>query len=261
MALGRMWLIKGRKWIQVAGPRSNRGRPRGSTKKKTVVKKLVIPSKSLFKKPSTLAPARSYGGFPLSKSVTLRYVTIYALTGQDNGLVASKSIRANGIYDPEVPIGGEQPMGRDQWAGLYNHYVVKSSNIKVQFMTPNLTTDAPRPITVGILLDDDATLEATLTKTVMERGNCNCITMPMYYDQKVTLTKTYDCTKWFDIVDVQDNVARVGAPVGADPSEQAHFVIFAGSLDTTWAVQGTMYAIVTVDYNIEWSEPKDMSAS
>lgn len=44
---------------------------------------------------------------------------------------ASFLFRGNGMFDPDYQVGGQQPMGFDQWAGLYRHYRVIGSKIEV----------------------------------------------------------------------------------------------------------------------------------
>jgi len=39
--------------------------------------------------------------------------------------------RGNGMFDPDVQVGGQQPMGFDQWSSLYRHYRVIGSKCEV----------------------------------------------------------------------------------------------------------------------------------
>lgn len=44
---------------------------------------------------------------------------------------ASFLFRGNGLFDPDYQVGGQQPMGFDQWSTLYRHYRVLGSKIEV----------------------------------------------------------------------------------------------------------------------------------
>lgn len=43
----------------------------------------------------------------------------------------NRVFRGNSLYDPDYAVGGDQPMGFDQMAGLYTKYYVKASALKV----------------------------------------------------------------------------------------------------------------------------------
>lgn len=58
--------------------------------------------------------------------------------GQDVTTSYDLVMRGNGCYDPDVAVGGHQPLGFDQYMALYNKYYVKSSTIKVDLSTVSL---------------------------------------------------------------------------------------------------------------------------
>jgi len=45
--------------------------------------------------------------------------------------LGSYDFRANSIFDPNLTGIGHQPLGHDQWAVFYDHYVVLGARIKV----------------------------------------------------------------------------------------------------------------------------------
>mgnify|MGYP000665845920 FL=1 len=80
--------------------------------------------------------------FPKNKLVSLRYVWQGALDASAGGL-ASKQFNLNGMYDPEVAVGGHQPRGFDQLMAAYNRYCVVS--VKAQFINLNNDTSNDNP--------------------------------------------------------------------------------------------------------------------
>lgn len=63
----------------------------------------------------------------------LVYSTGIGYFGKSLAAVTNNSFlfRGNGLFDPDVQVGGQQPMGFDQWAALYRHYRVIGSKITV----------------------------------------------------------------------------------------------------------------------------------
>nr|QXP07611.1 MAG: putative capsid protein [Arizlama virus] len=68
------------------------------------------------------------GGFPISKTVRLRYVEDFTLNPSLGGN-ATYLFRANGVYDPNATTGGHQPMFYDNYTQLYSRYRVNWSTI------------------------------------------------------------------------------------------------------------------------------------
>ena len=93
------------------------------------------------------APRKKYPLYqpvPDSKVVKMRYVDQFTI---DPGLGTAGhiSLRANGLFDPYVPVGGHQPYSFDQYMEFYNRYTVLGSKITVTF-------SAGTQMTVGINL-------------------------------------------------------------------------------------------------------------
>lgn len=70
-------------------------------------------------------------GFPKQKMVRLRFCQEFSLASGVS-VSSTKSFNANGMYDPDVSIGGNQPRGFDEWMSIYNHFNVVGSIIKVK---------------------------------------------------------------------------------------------------------------------------------
>lgn len=91
-------------------------------------------------------------GFPNSIITKLRYCDTTVLTGT-SGIKAGVVFAANGLYDPDVTNAGHQPMFFDQFAAIYDQYVVLGSKITVT--VTNTTTTIP--LICVLNGDDDST--------------------------------------------------------------------------------------------------------
>lgn len=70
----------------------------------------------------------------------------------------------------------------------------------------------------------------------------------------------FNAKKFYNISNVKDNVSRIGASMGADPSDTAvwHCWIQAQDLSSSTPVlRGT----ATIEYRVTFSEPKDLAPS
>lgn len=66
---------------------------------------------------------RGRGVIPEGEVVHLKYYDHFPITST-LGTPTAKYYRLNSIFDPDVSVGGHQPLGRDQLATLYNQYLV-----------------------------------------------------------------------------------------------------------------------------------------
>lgn len=91
----------------------------------------------------------------------------------DEGLISQTSnkyfedlvYRGNSIYDPYQPVGGGQPMGRDQLATLYNSYRVHACKIKL-----TVTSNTGTPMRFGIIPNTSSTVFTTVLDAAEQPG-------------------------------------------------------------------------------------------
>lgn len=181
----------------------------------------------------------------------LRYVDAVTISSA-SGLLASYDFRASSIYDPDITGTGHQPIGHDQMNTFYNHYVVLGSKIRCYFTsdTGTVTTRC------GVYLADDQSTGISANSLIeMKRGGFSIIT---HQRRSAKASTAYSAKKFFSVSNVRDNVDRLGANMGADPSEIAVFKVWQQAFDTTTQ---TLRCTVVIDYVVLFSEPKDIGAS
>lgn len=192
-------------------------------------------------------------GMPGQRLVCQRYADTTKLTST-SGVIAEHKLAANNVFDPLAAAGGHQPMGFDQMAGLYNHYVVLGSKLVCTFSDISGTSS----IVVGAYLSDDLTTLYINHRTYKEakRGQQKVIV----YNRSPTYIKCkYSAKKFHGVKDVKDNITTLGAAVNANPTETAVYHIYAATLDgiSTSAVYCSYY----IDYIVAYSEPVDLAGS
>lgn len=193
-------------------------------------------------------------GVPAQRRVTMRYNDTVNVTCT-SGILSGHSFIANGIYDPDITGTGHQPMGRDTYATLYQHYVVESARISIQSFARNI--DAP--VIVGVYVHDQTGLGYVDSSGFIEsqKGTWLCQSIHQSKNSKALRTN-YNAKRFFNLKDVKDNVARIGAAIGSNPTEQSIFSLWFQTKDGSTQNQ---YFNVTIDYTVIFSEPKDIAQS
>lgn len=226
------------------------------TKKKTYKRK----ARRTRKRAPVFRPQRIIPvGFPKTTCVKLRYVDSTAV---DAGLdaVGYVTFRANSCFDPDFTGVGHQPMGFDQWATFYNHYVVVGSRITANFATRGTATALGFGVR-GINLHADTTM-ATDLPTILEQGLTKKTLQSTHNNAQMvrSVSRNFSAKKFFNVTNVLDNIGRIGASIAANPSEQAYFHVFSGNADPL--VDPTSVLImVTIEYIVVFSEPKELLQS
>jgi len=190
----------------------------------------------------------------------MRYTTNITLNPTTTAPVTAY-IKANGMFDPEVALGGHQPRGFDQWMRVYDHFTVVGSKITVQQLPT--TTNNVNPGLFGVILDDNTTFSYTSGTSVLEgrQGGNHKIYGPQISTGKNTPTvrKGFSARKFFTKKDIIGSEGYKGS-ASADPTEGAYFGIWASAASAgPDPAEGTF--LVTVDYIARFTEPKFLAAS
>lgn len=194
-------------------------------------------------------------GMPKTRRAYLRYSDSTIELESVLGGISTHKFRANSVYDPDFTSAGHQPMGYDNWALLYNHYVVVGCKISIKSVGGQ--TIAPTAGAMGIYISDDTALPYTTLDGFVEakRGVYRTMT---YQRNTVNMSTTFSAKKFFNVSDLKDNYTRLGATVGANPAEVAMLNVYYFDLEGNTTQQR---AQVTIDYIVDFSEPKDLTQS
>jgi len=207
-----------------------------------------------------LAPLINRGvpsGMPTQRTASLRYVTKIELTPV-LGALRDYIFRANSLFDPDQTGAGHQPMGRDTWATLYNHYVVLGSKITIEASQQEASGSVSNIAAVGVYLNDSITIAYTDMTEYAEarRGQYKLVNSRQTKPAK--LSNSFSAKNFFNITDVKDNKSEIGALVGFNPTEAAYYHVWGQTMDSSTTV---ITYIVTIDYIVSFSEPKSLAQS
>jgi hypothetical protein len=217
-----------------------------------------------------IRPRIPQNGVRLSETVKLRYSDQINVGNPLGGSVYN--FRANSLYDPNKTGTGHQPLGFDQMAEKYNHYVVLGAKIYVQaipFGTSSSSGDNPAYFMVKTS-DNDTKDYDSITHLIESTGKTPKINSNYVYNQ---LSKpqgnnakmpqdvaTYSARKWFrkDPMDHDD----LKALVNANPVEEVNFQIYTMPLlDSFVSTQDSVSYQVTIEYIATFLEPKTLTQS
>lgn len=194
-------------------------------------------------------------GIPIGTRARLRYVDNIQMSSA-SGVMGTHFFRANSIYDPDFTGTGHQPMGRDEMANYFNHYVVVGAKLTVEWLNASADSSSETPTLVGCYTTADTTLTYTDLNSYREAKRGDIKTLQWVF--MPTTRAKYSAKKFYNVANVKDNYDRLGAAVGSNPTEGAFFLIACQGIGTGSA---SLTARVTIDYIVDFSEPKDLGTS
>lgn len=187
-------------------------------------------------------------GFPQSIITTVRYCDLITVT--NSAATVDKYIyRANGIFDPNYTGGGHQPMWRDNYASIYNQYVVLGSKITVKFQSDS--TD--ESWVVGILGDDDATTPTNIL-TLMELNNSVWDIHGTSHAGHTELFMTYEPERDLG-TNAKDDGYFATTNVGGDAPVQWFYVVYVYLMNAADSGKILNYT-VDIEYTVKFSNLK-----
>lgn len=193
-------------------------------------------------------------GMPIQRRAKLRYASSHQLTSTA-GSMANHKFRANSIYDPDFTSTGHQPMGFDQWATLFNHYVVLGAKITCTFTN---NSSATNPCVVGVYLSDDTVIPYSTTDGLIEAKKGQMKPFTADPSTSLSVVGKYSAKKFFNLVDVKDNLSRIGAPINNNPSDGTFWNVVMQARN---AGTESINLQVLIEYIVEFSEPVDLTQS
>lgn len=176
----------------------------------------------------------AYEGEKIIELPYAQYISMAASVGTS----APQQYKINSIYDPDLTGGGNQPLGRDTWAGIYNYYKVLETHVTISVteITDDSTgavTNNQLPSVVGWMADLIAAPPSNLTTwlmTSMASGNNETqkFGKPVVSDiitgrgsKTNVFTYKWDASQ-FD-TSIIDNTKNEWTPVTTDPANINYF--------------------------------------
>lgn len=193
---------------------------------------------------------------PTTKIAKLRWCQEGAIEST-SGAFTTRAYKANYPYDMNG--SGGQPMGWDQWAALFNSYVVVSSKIKIYIEAINTNTVG---MTLGVQLNDDDTLGYSAIADVIEsrKGTFCQLGIPAAGSSKCKLKGSFNAKRFFNVTNIKDNWDRLGGLTQTTLiGDIASYILWWQSLDGTTTTGARI--IVIIDLIVLYSEPRDMPVS
>jgi hypothetical protein len=181
-------------------------------------------------------------GFPNSIITKLRYCITGTLTSTA-GSSSYQVFSANGIYDPDTTGAGHQPLYYDQYALLYNKYVVLGSKITIE-----LSNGTTSPFLCTLVGDDDSTISTT-PFTRMEQNNSTFSVLPPIGGGTRILVGTYEPLAQLGVAAKDDGASATA--FGSNPTEGWHYALVVNTMDSA---SQTMYYTCEIEYTVKFSE-------
>lgn len=190
-----------------------------------------------------------------SRIVTHRYVhNINIATGAS---VNSHIFRANSVYDPDysVGVGSRTAQFYDQMRTMYYKSCVLGAKISVHFSTQSTTATAS-PNVVALKLDNDVNYTSDLTE-LLQQGNVKYRVLDVSQGKgSCTLTKYFSHRKEKGSDPTVDTDSCSNGD--SNPSHLFYLHVMTCAQDETTNT-ADVFALVTIDYIVKWSEPVDIS--
>jgi len=116
---------------------------------------------------------------------------------------------------------------------------------------------------LGAVLSDDATIGAiTGGDSLLENSHTRWKYSPGYVNSnpRLNVSLKYSAKKFFNVTNVKDNLTRLGATFGSNPTDQAFYNVFISS--PGGGLTSPAYnVVVMIDYIVALSEPKELAQS
>jgi hypothetical protein len=186
----------------------------------------------------------------------MAYSTTLSLDTFTAGTGSHRFIRANGIFDPEVSLGGHQPYGHDTYMQIYNHYKVLSSAITCHFVgMPQTTNSTYSNHICGVSLTDNTVASDTIDEMREQQDTRFAIAVP---GKAAKVSNKFVCSKMFPMGHASND--KLQATLDADPVEGAFFKVWTSGVNGATNV-GPIDIVVTVHYKVLMWERRDLGAS
>lgn len=198
---------------------------------------------------------------PITKTlmVRMKYCDRFTINPSAGGVHAFHYFRWNSIFDPDYTATGHQPLGRDQYAALYQHYYVAGAKATVTFSNDSNT--AGNSCIVGLRTDDDfVTTTNGITEITEQPGATFAILGLRDGGSAVrSVTKRFSTRKHFGSTKMW-NRTNLGADMSTNPSTVAYLQVYAAPIDNSIDA-GQISCYITIQYMVLLTDPQEIVQS
>lgn len=206
---------------------------------------------------------RTTFGFARSQRCKLRW-SYFAPITINAGTPAAINIRANGPSDPNADVGGNQPRGFTEWSNFYNKYTCLASRVHMRLLDRDTGTATTGTVTglFGIALRDTTNL-VTSVETFIEDDKAKYKGFDSWHANQ-QVTNYVDIAKHFTVKDILDDETLEGTTGGlssAVPTQQVYWKCWATQAPASGSTAQVFVAEILVEYDVVFTDPRDLSAS
>jgi len=240
-----------RRFRSVRRRRTTRRRPnrrgRGSRSRRTA-RRSSSRALSVIRRPQRFRLTTSrISPFPDRLKTCLRYST--GTTSVNAGTNTFFCLRGNGLFDPDVAVGGHQPAYYDNLCAIYADWIVYNSRIKIR-LTSNGVSALSTNARVVVLPQISNSALSTTGFQLQEQPLAKMFMFNSIY--KGTTERNFSCHSKIPFRDFSMTDELFYGQAGTDPINQWYWGIYIESLDDSAALSYVFEAII--EYDCEFFE-------
>lgn len=199
------------------------------------------------------------GLFSPTQIVKMRYCD-HVILDPGIGNTAYDTWSATNLNDPYVAAGGHQPMGFDEYMGLYSHFMVLGAKATFYATVPSdLASDA---VCLVGQLSGTTTAPGTNLNQIIEQQKSSYKFLTSRSGSRSTghLSIYYSPKKFWGFKDLRDNTSQLRGNVSASPTENAYFQIQVAGTNPSDNPVAVAIRVV-IEYSVMLSERKELGQS
>jgi len=184
-------------------------------------------------------------GFPDRLVTKLRYADYYNLTSTA-GALAKQVIRWNSTFDPDQTGTGHQPLYRDTYAAIYDHYAVISAKAIIRVVNPGTIS-----MICGVLTDDDTSTSSTF-QTLMEQSHGHSVELTPLTGSKSdhVFTVSWNASQILGLDPFASEEYKTA--VGSNPTEESELLFW--SIPVDGSSTNTLGVTIELQQEVLWTE-------
>jgi hypothetical protein len=172
------------------------------------------------------------------------------------GSLFTYQFRGNSVFDPDLTGAGSQPSYFDNWANLYNSYVVLSSRIRIEVFG-STTGASPAPVLAGVFpAYNTATPTTALDGAAMRYSKSVSTSSAGGNAYKALLTNAMSTAQQFGISDdavVFDDLYSATVTANPAAAQTWYWTVFAQVQSGSTTLQ--MYLRISLEYDVKFFDP------